>query len=143
VTGAAPAAPHTDAVVSLLEAAGLLVGRGVQPAGAGWQGEPGRSAHRPYVVLYPAPGLTDGTLGDTYAYLDYTVQATCVGATQQAAERVMDAAKTALVGARLTLANRASYAVQALLEQPARRDDQVTPPVHYSVAQFRVRTQTA
>lgn len=139
----AAARPHTDAVVAALEAAALLVGRGQQPAGSGWQGEPGQSEHVGYVVVYPSPGLTDGNIADPHEYLDYTVQATCVAATQEGAEAVMDLVKSALVGARLAVAGRSSYPVYLLLDLPVRRDDQIAPPVHYSVAQFRVRTQPA
>lgn len=140
---AAPARPHTDAVVAALEAAGLLVGRGKKPPGSGWQGEAGESEHVPYVVLFPWPGSTDGNLADPHEYLDYTFQTTCTAATQEGAEAVIDIVKATLIGVRLAVVGRSSYPVYPLLDLPVRRDDQIAPPVHYSVAQFRVRTQPA
>jgi hypothetical protein len=139
----APARAHTDAFVALLEDADLLVGRGEQPPASGWQGEEGRSEFRPYVVLYPSPGTPDGNVAEPYEYLDYTVQATVVAATQEGAEAAMDRTKTALVGVRPAVADRSSYRIQLLVDRPASRDDTLAPPLHYAVAQFRVRTQPA
>lgn len=140
---AAPGRPHTDAVVAALEAAGVLVGRGEEPSGAGWQGEPGASQFTPYVVLYPTPGMGDGDLADPNTYLDYACQATCVAATQEGAEAAADIAKT-IVGQRLAVAGRSlAYPVELLLARPAQRDDTVTPPVHYAVLQLGFRTGPA
>jgi hypothetical protein len=137
----APGRAHTDAFAALLAAANLPVGRGTQPPGSGWQGEEGVSEFVPYVVLFPSPGQPYGNEAEPYEYLDYTVQATVVAATQEGAEAAMDRAKTALVGARPAVAGRSAYRIQPLLDLPARRDDTLAPPLHYAVAQFRVRTQ--
>lgn len=139
----APARPHTDAVVAALTAAGLAVGRGEKPDGAGWQDQEGASDHVPYAVLYPTPGTTDGNVAEPYEYLDYLVQVTCVGATQEAAEAVADIAKTTLVGQRLAVVDRSSYFGELLVDRPATRDDTVVPPVHVAVLQVRWRTQPA
>lgn len=140
---AAPARPHSDAVVTALTGAGLLVGRGRQPAGSGWQGQAGASTFKPYVVLYPSSGVTDGNLADPHEYLDYTFQLTCVANTQEGAEAVADIAKTTLVGVRLTVAGRSCYPVYLLADPVAQRDDAVSPPLHYLTPQFRVRSQPA
>lgn len=141
---AARARPHTDAVVAALAAAQVLVGRGKEPAGSGWAGEPGKSSFAPYVVLYPAPGTADGELVDPNEYLDYTCQLTCVAATSEGVEAVMDAAKTALVGQRLTVAGRQCYPVYLTpLSRPISRDDQVSPPVHFGVLEIGFRTGPA
>jgi hypothetical protein len=139
---AAPARPHTDAVVAALTAANVLVGRGERPPGAGWQGEPGQTAFTPYVVLYPSAGIPDGDLADPNVYLDYSCQLTCVGATQEGAEAVADAAK-AFVGQRLTVAGRDAHPVYLTLDRPASRDDDVSPPVHYSIIGLAFRTGPA
>lgn len=139
----APARPHSDAVVFALAAAGLLVGRGRQPAGSGWQGTAGSSSFKPYVVLYPSSGVTDGNLADPNEYLGYTFQLTCVGNTQEGAEAVADIAKTTLVGARLSVAGRSCYPVRLLADPVAQRDDSVSPPLHYLTPQFRFRSQPA
>lgn len=141
VIGVAAAGPHTDAVAVLLDP--LLVGRGKPPAGAGWQGQEGASAFRAYVVLYPMTGDPDGNVAQPYEYLDYTVQATCVAATQDGAIALMDLVKVRLIGVRLAVAGRASYLGRKTLDQPARRDDAVAPALHYAVAQFSWRTQPA
>lgn len=139
---AAPTRPHTDAVVAALEAAGLAVGRGVEPPGAGWQGEPGDSDFVPYAVLYPTPGMPDGDLADPNEYIDYSCQATCVAATQEGAEAVADIVKT-LVGQRLTVVGRQSYPVYLILDRPAYRDDTTRPVVHLAIVQLRFRTGPA
>ncbi|MGH3375985.1 MAG: hypothetical protein ACRDP6_14700 [Actinoallomurus sp.] len=139
---AAPGRPHTDAVFAALETIGLLVGRGEEPAGAGWQGEPGASDFVPYAVLYPTPGVPDGDLADPNEYIDYSCQATCVAASQEGAEAVADIVKT-LVGTRPTVVGRQSYPVYLILDRPASRDDSVAPVVHYAIVQLRFRTGPA
>lgn len=139
---AAPGRPHTDGVAAALEAIGLAVGRGEEPAGAGWQGEPGDSEFTPYAVLYPTPGIPDGDLADPNEYIDYSCQATCVAATQEGAEAVADAVKT-LVGQRLAVVGRFVYPVTLILDRPASRDDSVKPVIHYAIVQLRFRTGPA
>jgi hypothetical protein len=139
----AAARPHTDGVEAALEAAGLLVGRGRQPAGSGWQGQEGASDFLAYVVLYPSPGATDGNVADPHEYLDYSFQTTCVAASQEGAEAVADLVKTALVGQTVTVTGRACYPVYAVADPPVRRDDTVTPPLHISTPVFRFRSQPA
>jgi len=140
----AAARPHTDAVAAALEDAGVKVGRGEKPAGAGWQGQAGDSPHVPYVVLYPSTGTTDGSIAEPYEYLDYEVQLNCVGATQDAAVAVADICKATLVGRRLTVPGRSSYpGVLELDRRPATRDDMLVPSVHVAVLQISWRTQPA
>ncbi|MFC5744828.1 hypothetical protein [Actinomadura rugatobispora] len=138
----APARPHTDAVVAALQVADVAVGRGEKPPGAGYQGQDQNSQHIPYAVLFPTPGTPDGNVAEPYEYLDYTVQATCVGATQEGAEALADMVKVALVGQRLAIAGRSSYRGELLVDRPATRDDTVVPPEHYAVLQIRWRTQS-
>ncbi|MDF5758615.1 hypothetical protein [Spongiactinospora sp. TRM90649] len=147
MTTPAPARPHSDAAVAAIEAvvsaqaSQILVGRGVQPPGSGWQGEPGASVHRPYVVLYPMTGTPDGSVADAVEYLDYQAQATCIAATQDGAEAVADLVKTAWVNAPLPVVGRASYPGQVQLDRPASRDDTISPSLHYAVVQVSWRTQ--
>lgn len=139
--------PHTSAAIKAIEdlvlarAGQILVGRGVQPAGSGWQGEPGASIFRPYVVVYPWPGTPDGSVALPVEYLDYSAQATCVGATQEGAEAVSDLVKAAWVNASLTVTDRSSYPGQITTDRPVTRDDSISPPVHYAVVQVTWRTQ--
>lgn len=139
--------PHTVAVISAIRAEAtarsspLLVGQGERPAGSGWQGEPGRTKYIPYAIVYPFPGRPDGDLADPSRYLDYSVQVTCVGSTSEASEAAMDLAKAALVDRPLSVPDRFSYRGQLITDQPSTRDDDVAPPVHYSIIQVTWRTQ--
>ena len=137
----AAAAPHTSAVVGALVAASVRVGRGLQPAGSGWQGEEGESDFKGYAVVYPGTGTPDGSVANPTEYLGYICQVTCVGATQDGAEIVADLVKAALADRPLSVAGRSSYRGQILLDRPASRDDTVSPPVHYAVLQFGWTTQ--
>ncbi|KAB2347350.1 hypothetical protein [Actinomadura rudentiformis] len=139
----AAARPHTDAVVSMGTSAGLLIGRGKPPEGAGWQGEPGASTFEAYVALFPMTGDVDADLGDPAHYFDYGCQFTCVAATQEGAEAVSDAIKATFVNAKLIIPGRASYRGQLQVDRPASRDDRTAPPLHYAVLQITWRTQPA
>lgn len=141
---AAPAAPHTDAFAAAIAAGGLLVDRGQIPEGGGWQGAPGSSTFVPFAVLWPSPGRTGGaSLAKPHDYLDYTVQVTCVAATSAGAETAMDIVRGELIDQRLTIDGRASHKVQMPTDRPSSRDDSVTPPLHYAVGIFTVRTEPA
>jgi hypothetical protein len=139
----APARPHSDAVVAAVAATGLLVGRGKQPPGSGWQGAPGASQFKGYAVLYPSTGVPDGNTAEPNEYLDYTFQMTCVAYTEEGAEIVADLVKGALVGVRLTVVGRSAYPVRVLADPLIRRDDAVSPALHYATPQFRFRSQPA
>lgn len=139
----APSRPHTDAVKAALEDADLPVGRGEQPPGSGWHGEPGVSVFSPYVVLFPTSGRPDGNVSEPHAYLDYSVQVTVVAATSDGAEAAADIVKATLIGLRLHVAGRSSYRGQLLVDRPIARDDAVAPPLHYAVLQIGFRTQPA
>lgn len=138
----AAARPHSDAVVTLLTSASVLVGRGKPPTGAGWQGSPGTSAFVGYAVLYPFTGRDEpASLALPHGSFDFPFQVTCVGATQQQAEGVMDAVRAALVGVTPAVNGRTAFAVyQIPLDRPVTRDDAMAPPVHYGIAQFRFRS---
>lgn len=118
------------------------MGRGKPPAGSGWQGTPGASAFIGYTVLYPFTGRDEATsLGQPHDSLTYLFQLTCVGATQDQAETVMDRARIALVGVTPSVSDRAAFPIyQAEVDRQVTRDDAATPPVHYGIAQFRFRS---
>lgn len=147
MTAPAPSRTHTDAAVQAIEdlaeakASTLLVGRGRQPDGSGWQEEPGAVTFRPYVIVFPSPGRPDGSLAEPAEYLDYRVQATCVGASQEGAEIVADLVKEAWVNVPLPISGRFSYRGQMVLDNPVTRDDAEAPPVHFAVLQVVWRTQ--
>ncbi|WP_326646683.1 hypothetical protein OG884_18825 [Streptosporangium sp. NBC_01755] len=129
----------------LLAAAGVLVGRGKVPAGGGWASNPGTSTFTGYAVLYPFGGTDEATsLAQTHASLDFPFQLTCVGATQDQAAGVMDAARAALIGVTPAVVGRTAYPVYPVpLSRPITRDDAVAPPVHYGTLQFHFRSDPA
>ncbi|MFI7691785.1 hypothetical protein ACIBQ6_22140 [Nonomuraea sp. NPDC049655] len=138
----AAAKPHTDAVLALLVAASVAVGRGKPPAGSGWQGTPGSSDFKPYAVMFPFPGQDEPTaLALPHHSLDFVFQLTCVGATQDQVETFMDKVRAALIGVTPSVSGRATFPVYRVpLDRPVTRDDAATPPVHYGVAQFHFRS---
>jgi hypothetical protein len=147
VTAPAEARPHTDAAVKAIEdlveaqASTVLVGRGVPPPGSGWQGEPGISVFRPFVVVYPSPGSPDGSLAEPMEYLDYSAQATCVSASSEAVESVVDLVKVAWVNAPIPVPGRFCYRGQVLSEGQVSREDSVAPAIHYVTLRVGWRTQ--
>lgn len=143
VTELAAAAPHTTALIELLESAGILAGRGEHPEGGGWQGEPGRSDYIPYVVVYPFPGSPDGNTAEPYEYLDYKAQVSCWGATAVHVEEFADRVRGALIGKRLTVPGRSSYPIGTPpgAGRPVARVDQVQPPEYHAVVEITARTQ--
>lgn len=138
----AAAKPHTDAVITLLTAASVLVGRGKPPTGGGWQGNPGTSAFKPYAVIYPFPGQDEAaSLARFNEALDFVFQLTFVGAVQDQVETVMDVARAALIGATPTVTGRTAFPIYKVpLDRPVTRDDAVAPPVHYGIVQFHFRS---
>jgi|GEM_PF-2148234 len=137
----APLAPLSTAVIDALEAAGLLVGDGRVPEGAGWQGSPGQSTYVGYVLLADiSGGQWRGTIGDRFADLTAVHQGQCVGATAGHARAVTDTARAALAGMRNTVTDgrkvdsvRFDFGTENTL-----RDDDVQPPVWYCPLRVRL-----
>ncbi|GAA0403070.1 hypothetical protein GCM10009530_63820 [Microbispora corallina] len=138
----APSTPHTDAVVAALQAAQIVVGRAEHPEGGGWQGEPYDSTYVPYAVLYPSPGVPDGSVAEPLEYLDYSAQINCWGATAGQAETCADQVRAALIGKRLTLPGRRCYRVQTPPgSPPIARVDTPPPPEYRAVVEIAFRSQ--
>ncbi|MFJ2579970.1 hypothetical protein [Kitasatospora aureofaciens] len=122
--------PHIDAVTAALTGAQLTVYLGGAP----------QSVAPPYAVLYPSPGApVRASLADDRVNYQAVVQITCVGATAEQALNVCDRARAALDGP-LAVAGRTAWRPEALDGQPVQRDDDVTPPVYYSAARWRLRS---
>lgn len=134
----------TDAIIHVLESAGLLVGDGVAPAGYGWQGAPGQSGFTGYVTVYELTGGTlDGTIGlpDDDASLLY--QFTATGATRKQCEWVADKARTTILASSLLIAGRQVQRVTVDMLGGTTRDDSVQPPVFFSPDRYRIWTTPA
>jgi hypothetical protein len=139
--------PHTAAVVSALATAGLRVGQGEAPDGSGWEGEPGASTFRAYVVLFPlSGGIRDGLADDPEMDARLLYQATCVASTQPACELLLDRVSQALPfnGSTLTISGRAVVNVRHDFgSAQVRRDDEPEPgepSLHYATPRFRLWT---
>ena len=129
---APPVLPHVDAVTAALTAQPnpLTVSLGAAPPGV----------LPPYCVLYPDPGQSvPASLGDPVGYFTGTLQVTCVGETAEQALSVSDRVRARL-SMPLIVAGRSGWRPEELASQPVRRDDDVTPPLFYATAQFRLRS---
>lgn len=139
------AAPHTDGILAALAAGSILTGRGSKPTGAGWQGTPGNSQFKGYVVVWPQPGTPEGTLADSQRDLLYTFQTTAVGATAQQAEVIADLARARLLARppTVTVTGRVVQPLWQILDRPVERDDDLNPAEFYVVTQYQMRTEPA
>jgi hypothetical protein len=121
---------HLDALVAALASAQLTVYVGGAPQGA----DP------PYAVLYPNPGAAvRASIADDRVNYQGIVQITCVGVTAEQAANYADRAGAALSGP-LQVAGRNGWRPEALDGEPLKRDDDVTPPVFYCAARWRLRS---
>ena len=78
----------TDAVLALLQGAGLTV----------YDAEAAEGATPPYVVVYPATDVLDGTMGEPYADADRTLQVNAIGRSRQQAQWTADKVAQTLLG---------------------------------------------
>lgn len=134
MTAPAPPGPHATGVRDLLDAqlpAAVAVAIGERPADS-----------QLCVVLYPDPGMPEGSLGDRYRDLLMEIQATCVGT---GVDQVLDLAgrvRTVLLTLLPTIAGRT---VQPLWEvvtgERVRPDNDVNPPLWYLPLVFQMRTE--
>ena len=127
------AEPHAGALKQLLVDAGLQAGVGGAPDGVA----------APYVVLYPDPGVTSGTLGSLHTILTMFVQVTAVGVGAEQALQQHDKARTALLGATVTVPGRVVHPIRGGDAQPVRRDDGVQPPLWVATAGYTVVSDPA
>ena len=138
---------HTSAIVDLLNAEFKTFDSGGPdldvtpgaPGGWGWQGKPGQSEFLPYRIVFPiSGGVFDGPLGCPSDDASLTWQVTCVGATREQCEWVVDATHASLVEQTLTVAGRSIDRVWSdMAGGGARRDDEVQPPVFIATPRYR------
>lgn len=94
----------------------------------------------PYYVLYPDPGTPlSASLADDRVHFAVVVQITCVGASAEQALNMSDRSRAVMSGP-LNVAGRVSWRPEALDGQPVKRDDDVSPPLFYTVARYRLRS---
>lgn len=135
--------PLTDAIVDVLELAGLRPGRGQQPPGSGWQGEEGKSQFLPYVLVHPVGGgTTRGTVGLPYVFGFPIYLLTSVGADQRQCQEHADQVRLTILAADLVHGDRTVVLVLDDDLGGVTIDDTVRPSVYMAPARFRFRTST-
>lgn len=92
----------------------------------------------PRVVEYPDQGTAvRDTLEGGVTGVVVTIQTTCVGETREQAGWMLDQVTELVQDRRPVVAGWSCTRVQQLFAQPARRDDDIDPPVFYAVASWR------
>ena len=118
---------HTDAVIAALVAEGVTVGDCTAP-----------DAAPPYVIVYPiAGGSTTGTLAAPDEDAVFVYQVTCVGVSRRQAEWLEDRALH-LLTTTFWVPGRKIVRVSLDMHGGVQCDNQVTPPVFWSVPRFRI-----
>ena len=115
----------TDAVLTRLEAAtSKAVGDGQAPG----------DTTLPYSVLYPLDDEDrDGDMIDTQRTSWFDFQVTCVGDTRVQAEWLADQLRTSMLAADLTPTGFRMYPFERVVTNVTERDDDVQPPVFYTI----------
>lgn len=136
---------HTQAVVDHLDAAGLLVGRGTAPDGAGWPGSPGQSQFAPYVIVWRigASDLSAPFLDGDYGEARPLFHIRTVGGTPTEADATLDAVNAAMLGQTIVVAGRRVWRVVYDTSITTTRDTDVHPPVYYTGVYYRLITEAA
>ncbi len=105
------------------------------------------TAQTPFVVLFSDDGPEGQPMFDGRRInRTWTVATQHFGGTPDEARWAAEKVETALMGKRLTVANRACTATHRLTTQTMQRDDSVDPPVFFTVTVWRfasVATATA
>lgn len=136
--------PVTEAIITALATAGLNVGDGEKPAGAGWQGTPGQSVFKGYVVVHPVGGFEiDGTLDQPSDDVWPMHQLTSYGAKRAQCEEVADDAREAMLTIPLTVSGRSLGRYRIDLVGVVTRTDDVQPPIFMAPDRYAVFTTPA
>lgn len=133
---------HITGVIGRLTDAGLLVGDGEVPDGAGWQGAPGQSSFVPYGKAYRISGSETGPISEPHDDLSLWVQLQWVGASASQARQVSDDGAEALLDGSLTLSGRGVLWVHRERET-ASHDDDPQPSLWYVPDRYLIATTPA
>ena len=119
----------TNAVIAALATGGDRIGDAQAPT----------DSTRPYAVVYPL-FVTDreGPLGDFQADGWYEYQVTSVGDTRMQAEWMNDRTTGKLLAAGLSTTGFATGPVKMTNDVGVERDDDVQPPIYYSIQMFQI-----
>jgi hypothetical protein len=137
---------HVQATVDHLNARGLNIGRGVKPAGTGWQAAHGQSPFVPYGILWRigAKDAVNLSLDDNRgleAYLLLFVR--CFGGTVAEAETLVDQVRAAMLDQTLSVPGRSLVSVQLDNGQTTTRSDNTEVGLYEAGDFYRVRTVPA
>ena len=117
---------HTTAIVTALQAAGLVVGDAAPPTVS--YGAQTPQTFTGYVVVYPLTETFDGSLGGPFDDADFTWQVTCVADTRAACDALVHAVNAALIGQTLTVAGRTVPQIRPVEGAPLTRREDDPPP---------------
>ena len=121
-----------DAIITRLASqTGKNIGRAEAPDLGDWP-------YEPYAVVYPTDDPNMGTLGDQSEIAVYEFQVTCGAGTPQAAEWMQTQVRTAILGWTPTVAGRSFNPIAKAGGQGTSRDDDVQPPVFFTVDVFQL-----
>jgi hypothetical protein len=139
-----PVAAHTAALLTRLASTGLPVGDARKPPAGGWQGAPGQSVFRSYLVLYPLPsqrGGPDAALSDRWSAPRLHYQVTCVGEDRRAAETASDLAAARLLNSEpLDVPGRSTVLLAHESSAGVQRDEDTNPPLYFCADRYRLDT---
>lgn len=131
----------TEAVITVLTAAGLRVGDGEKPSTAGWQGAAQESTFRGYVVVHPVGGFdVYGTLDEPSDDVWPLVQLSSFGATRAQCEEIADDSRAAMLSGLFVVAGRSLGLWQVDLVGVVTRSDDVQPPIYMAPDRYTVFT---
>ena len=121
----------TEAVITVLTAAGLSVGDGERPSGGGWQGTAGQSDFHGYVVVHPVGAFDiDGTIDQGSDDVWPLVQVTSYGAVRAQCEEIADDAREAMLTMPFTVSGRSLGRWRIDLVGVVARVDTEQPPIY-------------
>lgn len=132
------AEPHIRAVQAVLEAALQLLPTPIH-AKIGQRDD----AETKVVVIHGSPGDLSGSLGDRFSDIVIPIQLTAVGEGPEQVSAYADAARSALLGASLTVTGRKIWPAWPGASQPVLRDDTVQPPLWIATAQYAIKSTPA
>lgn len=99
------------------------------------------AAAPPFVIVHPAMGVTDGTVGDRLRDLTVAFQTTAIGSTAEQAADLGDAVSGALDKVAPAVSGRTSFPIrQDGTPPPIRRDDTLLVAQYYAVALWTFTT---
>lgn len=134
----------TEAIIATLTAAGLHVGDGDKPAGAGWAGVAGQSSFVSYVVVHPVGAFdVDGPLDEPSADVWPLHQITAYGANRRQCEELADDARAAMLDTPVVVDGRSTGPWLVDLVGMVVRTDDVQPPIYMEADRYRAYTTPA